>query len=161
MGVSGKIHPIDARLAESGLVLPEPPKPAGKYKAVIRSEGLLFLSGQFPLVEGDMRFCGQVCRDLSIEEGREAARLAGLNVLTHIRAASRGWTEFGEVVRMEGHVSSAPGWYDQPGVLDGASELFAEVLGEQAGHARTAFAASQLPLNATVELVVIASMKRG
>jgi len=158
MDVSGKILPIDARLAELGLVLPEPPKPAGKYRGSIRGDRLLFISGQFPSSNGRLVYQGRVGEELSVQDGRNAARLAALNVLAHIRAATSEWNEFGHLVRLEGYVSSAEGWHQQPEVLDGASELFAEVLGEQAGHTRTAFSVNQLPLNAAVELVVIASL---
>ncbi len=152
-------HAIDRRLAALGLTLPAPPQPAGRYRAVVRGGGLLFVSGQFPFSNGELRYRGQVGRDISVEDGWEAARLATLNVLAHLRAATAAWTEFGELVRVEGHVSSAPGWYAQPKVIDGASELFADILGSQAGHARTAFATPQLPLNAAIELIVIASLR--
>jgi enamine deaminase RidA (YjgF/YER057c/UK114 family) len=152
------MHPINVRLTELGLVLPDPPQPAGRYQPVVRSKGLLFLSGQFPFWNGELRYRGQVGRDLSVEDGRQAARLAALNVLAHVRRATGDWNELGELVRVEGHVSSATGWHGQAAVLDGASGLFSEVLGLQAGHARTAFSACQLPLNAAVELVVVASI---
>ncbi|WP_321881927.1 RidA family protein [Paraburkholderia bannensis] len=153
---------IEERLAELGLTLPEAPQPLGSYTAVSEAGNLLFISGQVPLVNGKMAFTGQVGRDLSIEEGRAAARATALNVLAQIARHLGGVDQMERlerIVRVEGHVSSAEGFYDQPAVLDGASELFAQVLGDKAGHARSAFSYTQLPANAAVALVVIASLR--
>lgn len=152
------MHVIDKRLNALGLVLPAPPQPAGQYCATQQSDGLLFVSGQFPLRDGELLYCGSVGRELSLAQGRAAASLAGLNVLAQLRAVTANWQHLAAIVRVDGYVSSVPGFYAQPQVLDGASQLFADVLGECAGHARTAFSVSQLPLNAAVELVVIASL---
>ncbi|WP_322049458.1 RidA family protein [Paraburkholderia sp. J67] len=152
---------VEKRLADLGLALPEAPQPLGSYTAVSEAGNLLFISGQVPLVNGQMAFTGQVGRDLSVEEGRAAARTTALNVLAQIGRHLGGFERLERIVRVEGHVSSAEGFHDQPGVLDGASELFAHVLGEQAGHARSAFSHTQLPANAAVALVVIASIRAG
>ena len=153
------MHPIDQRLANAGITLPQRSRPAGNYVPALRSGSFLYLSGQVPVWNGELRYAGQIGRDLSPEQGYEAARLAALNVLAHVRAETREWQTFGGLVSVEGHVSSAPGWYQQPKVLDGASDLFAEVLAEQGAHARAAFSCEQLPLNVAVELVVIAAVK--
>ena len=153
------MHVIDLRLNTLGLELPAPPQPAGQYRATLQSDSLLFVSGQFPFANGKLAYRGSVGHDLSLEDGQEAAKLAALNVLAHLRAATSGWQNFAELVRVDGYVSSAAGFYAQPKVLDGASNLFAEVLGDRAGHVRTAFSVSQLPLNAAIELAVIASCR--
>ncbi|WP_322093426.1 RidA family protein [Paraburkholderia bannensis] len=153
---------IEKRLTELGLTLPEAPQPLGSYTAVCEAGNLLFISGQVPLVSGKIAFTGQIGRDLSIEEGRAAARATALNVLAQIARHLGGvdrMERLERIVRVEGHVSSAEGFYDQPAVLDGASELFAQVLGDKAGHARSAFSHTQLPANAAVALVVIASLR--
>lgn len=153
---------IEKRLAELGLTLPEAPQPLGSYTAVSEAGNLLFISGQVPLVNGRMAYTGQVGRDLNVEEGRAAARATALNVLAQIARHLGGVAHLERlerIVRVEGHVSSAEGFYDQPGVLDGASELFAQVLGDKAGHARSAFSQTQLPANAAVALVVIAALR--
>lgn len=147
------------RLAARGLVLPTPPKPLGRYTAVSQAGDLLFVSGQLPLTGGKIVWQGQVGRDLSLEEGRRAAELAALNVLAQIHAHLGGFERLDHIVRLEGNVASAEGWFLQPAVIDGASELFADVLGEKAGHARTISSPSQLPANAAVTLVVIAEIR--
>lgn len=150
---------VASKLAARGLTLPPPPKPLGSYTAVSRAGDLLFISGQLPLQDGKVVWQGQVGRDLTVEEGKQAAQLAALNVLAQIDAHLDGFERLDHIVRVEGFVTSAPGVLDQPAVVDGASDLFADVLGEKAGHARAVYAQSQQPGNAAVILVVIAQVK--
>lgn len=150
---------IESKLAARGLTLPSPPQPLGSYTAVSRAGDLLFVSGQLPLRHGKVVWSGQVGKDLSVAEGKQAAELAALNVLAQIHAYLGGFKRLDHIVRLEGHVTSAPGMLDQPAVLDGASDLFAQVLEDKAGHARAAYSATQQPGNAAVILVVIAQIK--
>ena len=149
---------VEQRLAELGLVLPNPPRPAGNYQPWILSDNLLWLSGQLPIQDGKQGFTGRVGAERTEADGCAAARLAALNVLAQIRAALGGFDRLKTLLRVDGHVASAPGWNNAPKVLDGASDLFAAVLGERGRHARTAFTPAQLPLNLTVELVVTAAV---
>ncbi|WP_066736207.1 RidA family protein [Cupriavidus sp. D384] len=152
---------VEAKLAARGLTLPPPPQPLGSYTAVSRAGDLLFISGQLPLQDGKVVWQGQVGRDLTVAEGQQAAQLAALNVLAQIHAHLGGFERLDHIVRVEGFVTSAPGMLDQPAVVDGASDLFAEVLGEKAGHARAVYAQTQQPANAAVILVVIAQVRSG
>ena len=153
------MHPIDKKLQELNIKLPEISTPAGDYLPVTQHDGLLFVSGQFPKLNGELLYQGQVGDKHDIESACQAAKLAALNVLSHLRASTNNWRQFGSLIRLEGHIASAPGWYEQPKVLDAASKLFKQVLGLQGQHSRTAFAPEQLPLNAMVELVVTARQK--
>jgi len=150
---------IEQRLQQRGLSLPNPPQPLGSYTAVSQAGDLLFISGQLPLQDGKVVWQGALGKDLTLEEGKQAAQLAALNVLAQIHAYLGGFERLDHIVRLEGHVTSATGWLQQPAVLDGASDLFAEVLGEKAGHARAAYSEVQQPGNAAVILVVIAQIK--
>lgn len=150
---------VASKLAALGLTLPPPPRPLGRYTAVSQAGDLLFISGQLPLRDGLVVWQGQVGKDLTVEQGRQAAQLAALNVLAQIDAHLGGFARLDHIVRVEGYVTSAPGMLEQPAVIDGASELFAEVLGDQAGHARAVYAQSQQPGNAAVILVVIAQVR--
>ncbi|AXI03905.1 RidA family protein [Aquirhabdus parva] len=150
---------IEQKLAARGLSLPNPPTPLGNYTAVSQAGDLLFISGQLPIQDGKIAYTGRVGEQVTVEDGKLAAELAALNVLAQICKYLGGFERLHHIVRIEGHVSSADGFYSQPAVLDGASDLFAAVLGDKAGHARSAFSHSQLPGNATVELVVIAQIK--
>lgn len=155
-------HTIDMRLAQLGISLPAAPAPVGAYQAVVIRNRIGFISGQFPLVEGKLAYAGRVGVELGEEVGKLAARIAAINVLAQIRACLHGFDGFGGLLRLEGYVASAPGNFSQPRVLDGASELFVAVLGDQLGaHARTAFAVSQLPLDAPVELAVTFALDAG
>ena len=150
---------VQQRLAALGLALPQPPQPLGSYTAVSQAGDLLFISGQLPLQDGKVLWKGQVGKDLTIDEGKRAAELAALNVLAQIDAHLGGFERLDHIVRVDGHIASAPGWFAQPAVLDGASDLFSDVLGDKAGHARAISAHFQQPANASVILVVIAQIR--
>lgn len=150
---------VESKLAARGLTLPAPPKPLGNYTAVSQAGDLLFISGQLPLRDGKVVWQGQVGRELTVEQGRQAAQLAALNVLAQIHAHLDGFARLDHIVRVEGYVTSAPGMIEQPAVIDGASDLFADVLGDKAGHARAVYAQAQQPANAAVVLVVIAQIR--
>jgi enamine deaminase RidA (YjgF/YER057c/UK114 family) len=148
-------HAMDLRLREAGIVLPQPPAPAGRYRAVVCGGDLGFVSGQFPFRGGRLVHEGRVGAELTPEQGRECAALAAVNALAQIRAALGGWSRFRGLLRVEGHVASAPDFLAQPAVLDGASDLFVRALGPELGaHARSAFHAARLPVDAPVELAV-------
>jgi enamine deaminase RidA (YjgF/YER057c/UK114 family) len=149
---------IEQRLATLGLKLPAPPRPAGKYRPAVLAGGLLFISGQLPIADGKLRYTGRVGAELSEAEGQAAAQLAALNVLAQIGAALGGFDRLVTLLRVEGHVSSAPGYVGQSRVLDVASVLFSEVLGDKGAHTRAAFAAPALPRDASIELVVTAAV---
>ena len=149
---------VEQRLAKLGFELPEAPRALGSYRPAVLAGGLLFISGQLPMSNGKLAYIGRVGAELSEADGRAAAQLAALNVLAQIHAALGGFDRLLTLLRVEGHVSSAPGYFDQPRVIDAASELFSEVLGDKGAHTRAAFAPPALPRNAAIELVVIAAV---
>lgn len=149
----------EQKLAELRLKLPSPSRPAGTYVPTVEAGNLLFISGQFPVENGQLRYMGRVGAELNEQEGYAAARLAALNVLAQIQAALGGFERLETLVRVEGHVAAAPTWHDTPKVLDGASDLFVAVLGERGRHTRAAFNPPSLPWNLTIELVVTAAVK--
>lgn len=137
-----------------GIVLPVPPKAVGAYAPLVIRRGIGFVSGQFPMRDGRLVHRGRVGAELSVEEGRDASRVAGLNVLAQIASATNEFADLDGLLRLDGYVASADDSVDQPEVLDAASRLFVETLGQDQGrHARTAFAVPHLPLDAPVELV--------
>jgi enamine deaminase RidA (YjgF/YER057c/UK114 family) len=150
---------ITQRLADLGLTLPQPPQALGQYHPWVRTGDLIFVSGQIPLVNGVLKYAGKLGADLDDADGYQAAKLAGLNVLAQLHAATQQFETLDSIVRLDGHIQCVPNWYNHAGVLDGASDLFAQVLNNGAGHARTVFGQTALPLNAAVELVVIASVR--
>jgi enamine deaminase RidA (YjgF/YER057c/UK114 family) len=145
---------VGQRLAALGLKLPPAPAPVGSYRRGVIHGGIGWLSGQFPIRDGKPLFTGLVGRELSDDQGRAAAQAAALNVLAQLCCLLDDFDRFASLLRVDGYVASAPGWFRQPAVLDGASDLFARVLAERGDHARSAMGVASLPLDMPVELVV-------
>jgi enamine deaminase RidA (YjgF/YER057c/UK114 family) len=148
---------IHARLGELGLTLPGVAAPAGAYLPAVRSGNYVYVSGQLPLADGALMATGKVGADVSPERARELAARCALNALAAIDGLV-GLAAVVKVVKLTGFVNSAPGFTAQPGVVNGASELFADVFGEAGRHARSAVGVAELPLDAPVELEVIAEI---
>jgi enamine deaminase RidA (YjgF/YER057c/UK114 family) len=153
---------VEERLRRAGLALPDPPRPAGAYRAVVVRGALGFVSGQLPFRGGALPWRGRVGVELGLDDAREAARIAALNALAQIHAARPGWRGFAGLCRLDGWVASGDGFLAQPAVLDAASDLLVTILGDDLGaHARTAFAVPRLPLDAPIELVVTFAVEAG
>ena len=150
---------VEEKLAELGLSLPVPPGPAANYSPFVEHAGLIYISGQLPMVDGEMKFAGHVGSDLDVEQGYEAARLCALNGLSQMRVALDGFENLERVIRVDAYVNSAPGFTGQPGVVNGCSDLLKEVLGDRAGHARLALGSNELPLNAATEIAFIVARR--
>jgi enamine deaminase RidA (YjgF/YER057c/UK114 family) len=150
---------IENRLRELGITLPAPPKPVGSYIPAVRTANLVFLSGTLPFQEGKLAWEGKLGHELTVEQGKQAARLALINALAVIQQALGSLDRVKRIVRLGGHVASAPGFNQQPMVLNGASDLLVEIFGERGIHARLALGAIELPLNASVELELIVEVE--
>ncbi len=144
---------IESRLRELGIALPEAAAPAANYVPYVVVGNLVFVSGQLPMAEGKVAFTGRLGAELGLEEGRQAARLCGLNLIAQARAACGGDLErVKRVVRLAAFVSSTPEFTDHPKVVNGASDLMVEVFGDKGRHSRAAVGVAALPLNAAVEI---------
>jgi len=146
------------KLKSLGLTLPEMAAPAGAYVPAKRTGNLIYVAGQLPLKEGELVCTGPVGRNVSVDEAYAGARQCGLNILAVLKAQAGSLDNIAQMVRVEGFVASAEGFTDQAKVINGASELFAEVLGDAGSHARFAVGASELPLGASVEIAAIAEV---
>jgi enamine deaminase RidA (YjgF/YER057c/UK114 family) len=147
---------VDKRLAELGIVLPQPPSAAANYVPFVQVGPLVFISGQTPRVDGKVVFIGKVGRDVAVAEATAAARLCALNVLAQLRVACDGDLDrVVRCVRLTGYVNGDPDFAAQPQVVNGASDLMTQVFGERGRHARTAVGAGSLPAEATVEIEAI------
>lgn len=147
---------IDQRLAELKLELPNPASPMANYVPAVRSGNLLFLSGQICQWNGERRFVGKLGGEISIEQGKEAAKLCGLNLLAQAKRALDGDLDrVVRVVRVGGFVNAVPDFVDQPQVVNGASDLMVAVFGDAGRHARTAVGVGSLPGGAAVEVDVV------
>ena len=143
---------IEDRIRDLGIDLPEAPKPLGSYIPCVRSGNLLFLSGVLPLREGRLTRTGKVGQSVSIEEAREDARQVVVNALSVVRSCAGNLDRVRQCVKVTGFIASAPDFTEQPKVLNAASDLLFEVLGEAGRHARAAVGVAVLPLDAPVEI---------
>lgn len=148
----------ETRLRELGMELPEVPAPAGSYIPAARAGGLVFTSGQLPFEAGELRLKGKVGDAVSVDEAQEAARLCALNALAAASTLTGGLAGISRVVKVTGFVASAPGFNDQPQVLDGASEFIGEVFGEAGLHVRSAVGVAELPMDVPVEVELVVSV---
>jgi enamine deaminase RidA (YjgF/YER057c/UK114 family) len=146
------------RLAELGLTLPTVVKPLAAYVPAVRTGNLVYTAGQLPLAAGELAQTGKVGAAVTPEAAKAAARLCALNALAAIDALV-GIDNVTRVVKVVGFVASAPGFNGQPGVVNGASEFLGEVFGDAGAHARSAVGVSELPLDAPVEVELIAEVK--
>jgi enamine deaminase RidA (YjgF/YER057c/UK114 family) len=145
--------PISQRLQALGIELPTPPAAVANYVPFVQTGNLVFVSGQLPLENGKLAVIGKLGDTVSLDEGIRAARLCAINLLAQARAAAGGDLErIRRLVRMTAFVACTPAFTDQPKVVNGASDLMAEVLGEAGRHARVAVGAPSLPLDVAVEI---------
>lgn len=143
---------IDSRLADLGLTLPEPMSPAANYVPYVRDGDLLWVSGQVPMRDGAF-VTGKIGQDASLEQGVEAARICALSLIAQAKAALEGDLDRIErVIKLVGFVNSTPDFTDQPAVVNGASDLMAEVFQDAGQHARSAVSAASLPFGVMVEV---------
>lgn len=142
-------------MTELGITLPAPPRPVATYIPAVLAGELLFLSGVIPFRDGNLVFEGKLGRELTVEQGAEAAGVALLNALAIIRQELGTLDRVRKIVRMTGHVASADGFVQHPAVINGASDLLVRIFGEAGRHARVALGAAELPLNAPVEIELI------
>lgn len=142
----------ESRLSELGIILPAAPAPAANYVPFVRSGNQLFISGQLPMDADGVKYVGRLGDGISIEDGQKAARLCAINLLAQAKAAMGDLDKVVRLVKLTGFVSSAPDFGDQPKVINGASDLMAEVLGERGKHARAAVGVAALPFGAAVEV---------
>jgi len=148
----------EEKITQLGLSLPPAPKPVGLYQPFVVSGKLAFLSGQVSRDAEGKILVGKVGKDLSLAEGKAAARLAALNALSIMKHLI-GFEKINRVVKMTGFVQTAPDFDEIPAVVNGASELLVEVMGDHGTHARSAVGMASLPMNAAVEIELVLELK--
>ncbi len=144
---------VEDRIAEMGIVLPQPAAPAANYVPYTRSGDLLIISGQLPMVDGKVGFTGKLGGSVSLESGQEAARACAVNIIAQVKAALGGDLEkVRRCLRLGGFVACTPDFSQHPQVINGASNLIADIFGEAGKHARAAVGVPSLPFDAAVEI---------
>ncbi len=151
---------ISQRIHELGLTLPEPAAPIASYVPFVITGNLVFISGQLPRANGQLTAIGRVGADIDLATAQKAAELCALHIIAQLNVACGGDLDRVEqCVKLGGFVSSAPDFYDQPKVINGASDLIQKVFGAHGKHARSAVGVSNLPLNAAVEIDAVFCLK--
>ncbi|UXN33174.1 RidA family protein [Glutamicibacter sp. M10] len=150
---------VEARLAELGHTLPGVAKPVAAYLPAVTTGNYVYTSGQLPLINGELSVVGKVGAEVSAEEAKAQAQVAALNALAAIKAEIGDLDRIKRIVKVVGFVSSDPSFTGQPGVINGASEFLGAVLGDAGLHSRSAVGVAVLPLDAPVEVEVIAEFE--
>ena len=147
------------RLAALGLTLPPVTAPVAAYVPAVQTGSYIYVSGQVLVADGKVAATGKVGAEVSTEDAAGLARICALNALAAAANVAGGLDNIGRIVKVVGFVASAPGFSGQPQVINGASELLIEVLGEDGRHARSAVGVAELPLNVPVEVELIAEVR--
>ncbi|WP_291295457.1 RidA family protein [Elioraea sp.] len=150
----------EARLAELGLILPPVTPPAFDYVPAVVHAGLVWVSGQLPrAADGSLPHLGRLGDGVDVETGRKAAELCAMQALAVLRAATGSLDHVARAIKVTGFVASAPGFIDQPKVIDAASKLFGTVFGDSGRHARSAIGVAMLPRGVPVEIEFVFALK--
>ncbi|MFY9287827.1 MAG: RidA family protein [Alphaproteobacteria bacterium] len=152
---------IDQHLKTLGITLPAPSTPVAAYVPYTISGNLVFISGQLPLEDGKVKITGKLGENVDMATGKDAARLCGLNILAQVKSAAGGdLSKVARCIKLGGFIASTSDFFEQPQVMNGASELMEQVLGEAGKHARFAVGVPCLPRNAAVEVDAIFELKK-
>jgi enamine deaminase RidA (YjgF/YER057c/UK114 family) len=143
---------FEAKIKQMGISIPEVVKPLAAYIPALQVGNLVMTSGQVPISAGTLKYMGKVGKDLSEDQGKEAAKLCALNCLSAIKSVIGNLDIINRVVKLTVFVNSAEGFTAQPKVANGASEFIGEIFGEAGKHVRSAVGVSELPLNSAVEI---------
>jgi len=145
---------IDEKIDLLGISIPVPPKPAGSYLPVVISNNIAYVSGQIPVKDGKVIFQGKV-NDQNLEEAKQSAKLCAINILAQLKRELGTLDRVSKIIKISGFVNSNSDFFQQPIVINAASDLFFEIFGEKGQHARIAVGVSSLPLNSMTEIDAI------
>lgn len=155
------MNKIEKRLEELGLELPEPVDPLYSYVPLTIHQGVGYVSGQVPRINGEIPYPGKVGEDVTVEEARELAEYCVLKALSSIKKEISSLDDIEQILKLSGYIQASPGFNEMGKVLDAASELLVKIFGDSGRHARVAIGAAELPSNTPVELDFIVALKEG
>jgi enamine deaminase RidA (YjgF/YER057c/UK114 family) len=150
---------FEEKIKQLGITIPDPVKPLAAYIPAMQVGNLVMTSGQVPIANGAVKFQGKVGRDLTEDEGRDAAKLCAINCLSAVKSVIGNLDKIKRVLKLTVFIASAEGFTAQPKVANGASEFIGEIFGEAGKHVRSAVGVSELPLNSAVEIEMIVEVK--
>ncbi|MBI9105621.1 MAG: RidA family protein [Spirochaetales bacterium] len=149
---------IEERLKELNLVIPDPPEPVANFVPCRTAGKLVFISGQGPVINNLPVHMGKLGKEISLEDGYEAARLCALNLLSQLKNKISDWNQLKKIVSVRGFVASTENFYDQPKVVNGCSDLLCDIFGDRGIHARCALGVNVLPGNIPVEVEMVVEL---
>ena len=149
---------IEKKIESLGIILTDPPTPAGSYVPVIKTGNLLFVSGQIPMKDGKVVYTGKVS-DSNLEMAQKSAKICAINILAQLKRELGDLERIVKIVKLSGFVNSVQEFSQQPKVINSASDLFFEIFGEKGKHSRVAVGVASLPLNSMTEIDAIIEIK--
>ncbi len=150
---------FEKKINELGITIPTPAKPAAAYEPGVLVDGIIYVSGQLPMLEGALQYKGMVGADVKVEDAYKAARICALNALGVVKSMTGSLDNVERIIQVQGFVNSQNDFTNQPKVINGASDVLVEIFGEAGKHARFAIGNSGLPLGASVEVGMIVKIK--
>lgn len=150
---------VEENLKKAGITLPVPPLPVASYVPAKQIGNLVYVSGQGPIIDGKQLFTGKVGAECDIQQGQEAAKACGINLLAQLKQYLGDLDRVEQVVHLKGFVACADDFYEQPAVMNGASDLMITAFGESGKHTRCALGTNVLPGNIPVEVELIVAVK--
>ena len=151
---------FEENIKKLGIEIPDMPAPLANYVPFKVSEGIVYVSGQGPVKNGELVYKGKVGEDISIDDGIKAAELCCINIIAALKKSINGnWNRLDNFLKLEGFVNCNNDFYDQPIIINGASDLLVKIFGDQGRHSRFAVGSNSLPMNISVEIDAIIKIK--
>lgn len=146
---------VKEKLEQLGLQIPEAPKPLASYVPALKVGDLVYTAGQIPMQSGSLKYKGKVGESVTLEDAIEAAKICAVNCISAVKSVIDDLDSIERIVKVTVFVASATGFYDQPKVANGASDLLVEIFGEHGKHVRSAVGVNELPIDAPVEIEMV------
>ncbi len=154
------MHIFEENIKQLGIDIPDMPSPLANYVPFKVSDNIVYVSGQGPVKNGELIYKGKVVEDITVEEGIKAAELCCINIIAALKKTINGdWNRLDSFLKLGGFVNCNSNFYDQPKVINGASDLLVNIFGEQGRHSRFAVGSNSLPMNISVEIDAIIKIK--
>ena len=154
------MYSFEENIMQLGINIPDMPSPLANYVPYKVSDNVVYVSGQGPVLNGDLMYKGKVNEDISIEDGIKAAELCCINIIAALKKSINGdWNRLDSFLKLGGFVNCKNDFYDQPKIINGASDLLVKIFGDQGRHARFAVGSNALPMNISVEIDAIIKIK--
>ena len=154
------MHIFEENIKQLGIDIPDMPSPLANYVPFKVSDNIVYVSGQGPVKNGELIYKGKVIEDITVEEGIKAAELCCINIIAALKKTINGdWNRLDSFLKLGGFVNCNSNFYDQPKVINGASDLLVNIFGEQGRHSRFAVGSNSLPMNISVEIDAIIKIK--